>query len=41
MEDKKTKDLRDYKFFAFDGMVRALFIATERGSKEETKFEFL
>ena len=29
-EDKlKTKDLRDYKFFAFDGMVRALFIATE------------
>lgn len=40
MEDKKTKDLRDYKFFAFDGMVRALFIATERGSKEETKFDF-
>lgn len=40
MEDKKTKDLRDYKFFAFDGKVRALFIATERGSKEETKFDF-
>lgn len=40
MEDSKTKDLRDYKFFAFDGEVKALFIATERGAKEETKFDF-
>lgn len=40
MEDSKTKELRDYKFFAFDGIVKALFVATERGSKEETKFDF-
>lgn len=40
MEDSKTKDLRDYKFFSFDGEVKALFIATERGSTEETKFDF-
>lgn len=40
MEDSKTKELRDYKFFTFNGEVKALFIATERGSKEETKFDF-
>lgn len=40
MEDKRTKELRDYKFFAFNGDVKALFIATERGSQEETKFDF-
>ena len=40
MEDPITKDLRDYKFFAFNGDVKALFIATERGSAEETKFDF-
>lgn len=40
MEDAETKELRDYKFFAFDGDVKALFIATERGSQEETKFDF-
>lgn len=40
MEDDTTHDLRDYKFFAFDGEVKAMFIATERGSKEETKFDF-
>ncbi len=40
MEDSVTKDLRDYKFFAFDGDVKAMFIATERGAKEETKFDF-
>lgn len=40
MEDTKTKELRDYKFFAFNGDVKALFIATDRGSKEETKFDF-
>lgn len=39
-EDTKTKELRDYKFFAFDGEVKAMFIATDRGSKEETKFDF-
>ena len=40
MEDSVTHDLRDYKFFVFDGVVKALFIATERGSGEEVKFDF-
>ena len=41
MEDSSTKDLRDYKFFAFDGVVKALFIATDRQNQnEETKFDF-
>lgn len=41
MEDSETAELRDYKFFAFDGEVKALFIASERGSEtEETKFDF-
>lgn len=41
MEDKKTKELRDYKFFCFNGIMKALFIATERQSKDdETKFDF-
>lgn len=41
MEDSTTHDLRDYKIFAFDGVARALFVATERDSEtEETKFDF-
>lgn len=41
MEDDQTKELRDYKFFVFDGKVRALFIATERQVEgEDTKFDF-
>ncbi len=32
-------ELTDYKFFCFDGMVKALFIGTERFSKE-VKFDF-
>lgn len=41
MEDSKTHDLRDYKFFCFDGKVKALFIATERQNEgNETKFDF-
>lgn len=41
MEDSVTAELRDYKFFCFDGEVKALFIATERASAtEETKFDF-
>lgn len=40
MEDSSTHELRDYKFFCFNGAVKALFIATERSSKEETKFDF-
>lgn len=41
MEDEKTQELRDYKFFAFDGEVKALFIASDRfAGGEETKFDF-
>lgn len=40
-EDAKTKELRDYKFFCFDGEPKALFIASDRQiDGEETKFDF-
>lgn len=40
MEDE-SGELRDYKFFTFDGKAKAMFIATERtNEKEETKFDF-
>ena len=39
LEDE-SGELRDYKFFVFDGQVRALFIACDRSSSEETKFDF-
>ena len=41
MEDEETGELRDYKFFCFDGEVKALFIATDRGVVEDQpKFDF-
>lgn len=41
MEDEKTSELRDYKFFCFDGEVKAMFVATERQKVgEEVKFDF-
>lgn len=41
MEDSKTQELRDYKFFCFDGKVKALFIASERQKTgEDVKFDF-
>ncbi len=41
LEDSATHDLRDYKFFAFDGVPRAMFIATDRQNENsETKFDF-
>ena len=41
MEDEQTQELRDYKFFCFDGVVKALFIATDRMKEgEDTKFDF-
>ena len=41
MENTKTKDLRDYKFFCFDGVPKLMFVATERQTQgEETKFDF-
>lgn len=39
--DPVTNDLPDYKFFCFDGEVKAMFIATERQKKgEEVKFDY-
>ena len=36
-----TNDLADYKFFCFDGKVKALFIATDRNKgPHSTKFDF-
>lgn len=41
MEDKETKELRDYKFFCFDGEPKALFIASGRLQGEESvTFDF-
>lgn len=41
MEDETSHDLKDYKFFAFDGVVKALFVASDRQIvDEETKFDF-
>ncbi len=41
MEDPVTQELRDYKFFCFDGEVKALFVATDRQTPgEEVKFDF-
>lgn len=41
MEDDTYHYLRDYKFFCFDGKVKALFIATDRDKGEHhVKFDF-
>ena len=41
MEDSCTNELRDYKFFTFNGVVKALFIASDRqDTSTETKFDF-
>lgn len=41
LADANTYELRDYKFFCFDGEVKALFIASERQKIDgETKFDF-
>lgn len=39
MEDKSVGELPDYKFFCFDGEVKALFIGTERGTGD-VKFDY-
>ncbi len=40
MEDE-TGELRDFKFFCFDGKPYCMFLATDRGNEnEETKFDF-
>lgn len=38
MVDDSTNELRDYKFFCFNGEVKAMFIATDRGV--DTRFDF-
>lgn len=41
MEDGTLHDLRDYKWFCFNGIPKVLFIATERQNESiETKFDF-
>lgn len=39
MEDHVDGELRDYKFFCFDGEPKAMFIASDRG-KDATKFDY-
>lgn len=38
MQDEKTSDIRDYKFFCFGGVPKAMFIASERAT--DVKFDF-
>lgn len=41
MEDESGYELKDYKFFCFNGKPKFLFVATDRGvDGEETKFDF-
>lgn len=41
MVDESGYDLKDYKFFCFNGEVRAMFVATDRQKHgEEVKFDF-
>ena len=39
-EDSKTHSLDDYKFFCFDGEVKALFVATGRQEYNEPRFDY-
>lgn len=38
--DNKTNELRDYKFFCFNGEVKALFVAGERTKKTKPYFDY-
>lgn len=40
LEDKKYGELRDYKFFVFNGEVKLMYIATNRQGNGETYFDF-
>lgn len=40
MEDEEDKELRDYKFFCFDGKCKFMFIATNRHGNGDTFFDF-
>lgn len=39
-EDSKTHSLDDFKFFCFDGEVKALFVATGRQEYDEPRFDY-
>lgn len=38
--ENENGELPDYKLFSFDGQTKVLYVATDRQSKEETKFDF-
>lgn len=41
LEDSQSTDLKDYKFFCFDGKVKMMFVASERTKVgEDVKFDF-
>lgn len=41
MVDESGYELKDYKFFCFNGIVKMMFVASDRqDSKKETKFDF-
>ncbi|WP_065220242.1 MULTISPECIES: ATP-grasp fold amidoligase family protein [Butyricimonas] len=40
MEDSSTSELCDYKFFCFDGEVKAMYVATDRQRRKEPYFDF-
>ena len=40
MVDESGYELKDYKFFCFNGKCKAMFIATDRNSDNETCFDF-
>lgn len=41
LEDSNKFDLKDYKFFCFDGEPKLMFVASDRNNEnEETKFDF-
>lgn len=40
MVDESGYELKDYKFFVFDGIMKAMYIATDRNAETETCFDF-
>ena len=40
MVDESGYELKDYKFFVFDGKMKAMFIATDRNAATDTCFDF-
>lgn len=40
MEDSKTKELRDFKFFCFDGVPKLFYVASGRTKFDEPRFDY-